>query len=154
VGGVKIAIGNYWLFESKEIKRRLMIITATVLVILSVVLLTLHLHHKSKMEVLSQFQDHQLAYAQHLADQIEFFFHARSQELQALSSLVSRESGDLKKKKGAIETYSKMMEYVKTISLCMMIKAQELSQFLCLRKGGDESYLNHSTFRGEEIRLM
>lgn len=99
-------------------KRHLAIIVATVLVILAAVLLTLHLNHENKTGVLSQFQDHQLAHAQHLAHQIEFFLHARSQELQALSSLVSRESGDSKKKKAAIETYSKMMEYVKNISLC------------------------------------
>ena len=36
----------------------------------------------------------------------------------------------------------------------MMTKAQELSQILCLRKGGDESYLNYSTFQGEEIRVI
>jgi len=98
-------------------KRPLVIIAATVLVILAVVLLTLHLHYESKMEVLSQFQDHQHAHAQHLAHQIEFFFHARSQELLALSLLVSRENGGLKKKKTDIEAYSKMMEYVKTVSI-------------------------------------
>jgi len=117
-GKVKPTVKSYRLLQIKEMKRHLMIIAVTVLVILAVVLLTLHLYHESKMEVLSQFQDHQLAHAQHLAHQIEFFFHARSQELQGLSSLVSRESGDLKKKKAAIETYSRMMEYVKTISLC------------------------------------
>lgn len=36
----------------------------------------------------------------------------------------------------------------------MMTKAQELPKILCLRKGGDESYLNHSTFQGVEIRVI
>jgi hypothetical protein len=98
-------------------KRHLVVIGVAVSVIFAVLLLILHLYHESKMEVLSQFQDHQLAHAQHLANQIKFFLHARSQELQALSSLLSRESGDFKKEKAAIETYSKMMEYVKSISL-------------------------------------
>ena len=95
-----------------------MIIAATVLVLIAALLLTLHLHHANKREVLSEFQDHQLAHVQHLARQIEFFFHARSHEIQALSSLVSRESGDLKKKTAVIDTYSKVTEYVKTISVC------------------------------------
>lgn len=115
---MKPTVKSSRLFQIKEMKRHLVVIGVAVLVILAVLLLTLHLHHESKMEVLSQFQEHQLAHAQHLANQIKFFFRARSQELQALSSLVSRESGDSKKKKAAIETYSKMMEYVKSISLC------------------------------------
>ena len=94
-----------------------MIIGAAVLVILAALLLTLHLHNESKTEVLSEFQNHQLAHAQHLANQIKFFLHARSQELQALSSLLSRDSSDLRKKKAAIETYSKRGEYVKNIFL-------------------------------------
>jgi len=98
-------------------KRHVVIIGAAVLVILAVVLLTLHLHHESKMEVLSQFQDHQLAHTQHLAHQIQFFFQARSQELQALSLLVSRDYGVFIKKRGDLETYSEMMEYVKAVTL-------------------------------------
>ncbi len=97
--------------------RHLMIIAATVLVILAGVLLTVHFHHENKTEVLSQLQNHQLLHAQHLAYQLKSFFHARSEELQAFSSLVSRESSDLRKKRGDIEAYSKTMEYVKTISL-------------------------------------
>lgn len=89
-------------------KRHLTIIVATILVGLAVVLLTLRLHHASRMEVFSQFQEHQLAHAQHLANEIKFFFRARSQELQTLSSLVSRESDDLERKKADIETYSKI----------------------------------------------
>ena len=91
---------------------------ATALVVLAVALLTIHHHRTNKREVLSRFQDHQLAHAQHLANQIKFFFHARSQELQALSSLLPRGPSDLKQKKADIETSSKMMEYVKSISLC------------------------------------
>lgn len=98
-------------------KRHLVIIVATVLVILAGVLLTVHLHHENKMAILSHFQDHQLVHAQHLAHQIESLFHARSRGLQALSSLVSREYGDLRKKRADLETYSKMVDYVNTISL-------------------------------------
>ena len=108
---------NYELLRDKEMKRHLVIILATVFVILGVALLIVHLHRENKMEILSQFQDHQIGHAQHLAHQIEFFFRARSEELQALSSLVSREDGDLRKKTADIETYSKMIEYVKAISL-------------------------------------
>ncbi len=117
-GEVKPTVKSSRLFQIKEMKRHLVVIGVAVLVVLAVLLLTLHLHHESKMEVLSQFQEHQLAHAQHLANQIKFFFGARSQELQALSLLLSRESSDFKKEKAAIETYSKMMEYVKSISLC------------------------------------
>jgi PAS domain S-box-containing protein len=98
-------------------KRHLVIIVATVLVILAVVLLTFHLHQENRMVVLSHFQDHTLVHAQHLAHQIESLFHARSQGLQALSSLVSREYGHLRKKKADLETYFTMVENVKTISL-------------------------------------
>ncbi len=94
-----------------------MIIGVTVLIVLAIVLLTFHLHNASKMEVLYQFQDHQLVHAQHLAYQVKFFFHTRSQELQALSSLLSREPGDFEKRKKAIEDYSKMMEYVKAVDV-------------------------------------
>ncbi len=97
--------------------RHLVIIAATVFVILAGILLTVYLHHENKMEVLSQLQDRQLLHAQHLVHQIKSFFHARSEELQALSSLVSRENSGLRKKRGDIEACSKMMEFVKTISL-------------------------------------
>jgi PAS domain S-box-containing protein len=106
---------NYRLF--KEMNRHLVVIVATGFVILGVILLTIRLHHENRTKVLSQFQDHQIAHAEHLAHQLKFFFNARSQELQALSSLVSRDYGDLRKKTAGIENYSKMMEYVKTISL-------------------------------------
>ena len=115
---VKPTVKSYRLLQIIEMKRHLVVIGVAVLFILTVLLLTLHLHHESKMEVLSQFQEHQLAHAQHLANQIKFFFRARSEELQALSSLVSHEPSDLKKRKAAIENYFKMMEYVKTISFC------------------------------------
>ena len=98
-------------------KRHPVIITATALVILAVVLLTLHLHFENKAGVLSQFEDHQLAHTLHLAHQIQFFFQARSQELQALSLLVSREGGVFKKKQADMENYSKMMEYVKAVAV-------------------------------------
>ena len=52
---------------------------------------------------------------QHLAHQIQLFFQARSQELQALSLLVSGEDGLFRKKKVDMENYSKMMEYVKAV---------------------------------------
>ncbi len=114
---VRPTFKNNRLFQIKEIKRQLVVIGVAVLVIAIVLLLTLHLYHESKEEVLSQFQNDQLAHAQHLANQIKFFLRARSHDLQTLSSFLSHESGDFKKQKAAVETYSKMMEYVKTISL-------------------------------------
>jgi PAS domain S-box-containing protein len=115
LGKLKLTMKNYRLFN--EVNRHLVIILATVFVILGVALLIVHLHRQNKMEILSQFQDHQLVHAQHLAHQIEFFFRARSEELQALSSLVSREYGDLGKNKADIEIYSKMIKDVKVLSL-------------------------------------
>jgi PAS domain S-box-containing protein len=97
--------------------RYLVIILATVFVTIVVALLIVHLHRQNKMEVLSEFQGHQLIHAQHLAHQIESFFRFRSRELKALSSLVSREYGDLKKNSADIEIYSKMMRHAKAVSL-------------------------------------
>jgi PAS domain S-box-containing protein len=99
----------------KAMRQYWMIIGVAVLVILAVVLLTLHLYFENKAGILSQFEDHQFAHTLHLANQIESFFEARSQELRALSLLVSREEAVFKKRKTEMEHYSKMMEYVKAI---------------------------------------
>jgi len=117
VGKVKPTAKSYRLLTILEMQRSLVIIAATALVIMVVGLLTIHLHNENKKEVLSQLQHHQLSHARHLAKQIEFFFHARSQELLALSLLGSRENGGLKKRKTDIEAYSRMMEYVKAVSI-------------------------------------
>jgi len=112
---VKPTVKGNRLFQIKEIKRHRVVIGVAVLVISAVVLLTLHLHFENKAGVLSQFEDHQLAHTLDLAYQIQFFFQARSQELQALLLLVSREYGVFKKRETDIENYSKMMEYVKAV---------------------------------------
>ena len=91
------------------------IIGVAVLVILAVVFLIHHLHVENKAGILSQFEDHQFAHTLHLAHQIQSFLQARSRELQALSLIVSREDGVFKKERADMETYSKMMEYVKAI---------------------------------------
>ncbi len=93
------------------------IIGVAVLVIFAVILLTLHLHLENKAGVLSQFKDHQLAHALHLAHQIQFFFQARSKEARALSLFVPREYGVFKKTRTDMENYSKMMEYVKAVAV-------------------------------------
>jgi len=73
-GWMKPTVKRLQLLQIKEIKRHLAVITATALVILAVVFLTLHLHNENREEVLSQAQHHQLSHAQHLAKQIESFF--------------------------------------------------------------------------------
>ena len=96
-------------------KRNPVAIGVAALVVLAVILLTVYLHLENKAGMLSQFEDHQLAHTLHLAHQIQFFFQARSQELQALSLLVSREDGHMKKRKTDMERYSKMLQYVKAV---------------------------------------
>jgi signal transduction histidine kinase len=68
-------------------KRHLVIIVGTVLVILAVGMFAVHLYDENKQEILSQIQHHQLSHAQNLAKQIETFFGNYSQLLQTVSSL-------------------------------------------------------------------
>lgn len=100
-------------------KRKWVLIALTAFLLTVVSLLTFHLYHRSTREVLSQFQGHQLAYAKHLSNQIQYFIQARSQGLRALSSFASFQSGDVKQQRLDIQAYAQQMKkiYVKTISL-------------------------------------
>jgi hypothetical protein len=99
--------------------KRNWVLVALTGVLLAVVSLILHLHYAGIREVLSQFQEHQLSYAEHLSNQVQFFIQARSRGLKALSSFASLQSGDVKRMKLDIETYARQIGtvYVKKISL-------------------------------------
>lgn len=112
---LRLVVTHSRLFEG--VRRHWAIIGTAVLVVLAAVFLTFRLHLEDKAEVLSEFGNHQLAHSQHLAHQIRFFFQARSQELLALSLLVSRESGAFKEKKEEMQRYSQMMEFVKAVTV-------------------------------------
>jgi PAS domain S-box-containing protein len=100
-------------------KRNWILIALTISLLVVVSLLTFHLHYEGFEEVLSQFQEHQLSYAKHLANQIQFFIQARSRGLKALSSFPSIQYGDVKQESVDIEAYANQIEkvYVKAISL-------------------------------------
>jgi len=95
----------------------LSILAAFLLVLFS--LLTFHLHYEGIDEVLSQFEKHQLSYAKHLSNQIEFYIQARTRGLRALSSLASLQYGNVKQQGLDIQAYAKQIDrvYVKAISL-------------------------------------
>jgi PAS domain S-box-containing protein len=100
--------------------KRNWIIAALAVFLLAVVsFLTLHLHYGGIREVLFQFQQHQLSYAKHLSNQIQFFIQARSRGLKALSSFSSLQSGDARQLKSDIDTYANEIDkvYVRKISL-------------------------------------
>ena len=100
-------------------KRNWILIVWSVLLLAVVSLLTLHLHYEGIQEVLSQFQEHQLSYAKHLSNQIQFFIQARSRGLKALASFASLQSNDASQQRKDIEAYAKQIGrvYVKEISL-------------------------------------
>jgi PAS domain S-box-containing protein len=100
-------------------KRNWILIVWSVLLLAVVSLLTLHLHYEGIREVLSQFQGHQLSYAKHLSNQIQFFIQARSRGLKALASFASLQSNDARQQRKDIEAYAKQIGrvYVKEISL-------------------------------------
>ena len=90
-----------------------------VLLLAVVSLLTLRLHYEGIQEVLSQFQEHQLSYAKHLSNHIQFFIQGRSRGLRALASFPSLQNGDAHQQRVDIEAYAKQRGevYVKSISL-------------------------------------
>jgi PAS domain S-box-containing protein len=100
-------------------KRNWILIVWSVLLLAGVSLLTLHLHYEGIQEVLSQFQEHQLSYAKHLSNQIQFFIQARSRGLKALASFASLQSNDARQQRKDIEAYAKQIGrvYVREISL-------------------------------------
>ena len=90
----------------------------TVLLLTVASLLTFYLHYQGSQEVLSEFQKDQLSYANHLSNQIKFYFQARSRGLKALSSFPSFQSGNAKQQRLDIQTYAKQLEqvFVKAVS--------------------------------------
>jgi hypothetical protein len=84
-------------------KRNWILLTLTGFLLAVVSLLTYHLHDEGTQEVLSQFQEHQLSYAKHLSNQIQFFMQARSRGLRALSSFPSLQYGDVRQQLRARE---------------------------------------------------
>ena len=82
-------------------------------------LLTFHLYHQGIQAVLSQIQEQQLSYADHLSSQIRFFFQARSRGLRAISSLPSIRGTQPENQKRDIEAYSREISkvYVRAVTL-------------------------------------
>jgi|GEM_PF-624032 len=105
--------------QQKRMRQNWIVVTLAGILLVVVSLLTLHLHYEGIEEVLSQFQEHQLSYAKHLSNQIQFFIQARSRGLRALSSFPSLQYGDIKRQRLDIEAYANQIErvYVKTVSL-------------------------------------
>ena len=85
-----------------------------------VTLLTLRLHREGIGEVLTRFEEHQTALAQHLSNQIRLFTQARSRELRTLASFPSLQSGDAQRARARIQVFARQIEgvYVRGISLC------------------------------------
>jgi hypothetical protein len=77
-------------------KRNLIVIILTFVVLLLIVSLALHLHQQSKKEVLLQFNEHQLDLARQVARELESHFLAYSICIQFLSSLASLQHHDSK----------------------------------------------------------
>ena len=77
-------------------KRNLVVIILTSVVLLLISSLALHLHQQSKKEVLSQFNEHQLDLARQVAREIESHFRAYSVCIHFLSSLTSLQYHDRK----------------------------------------------------------
>ncbi len=85
----------------------------------TVSLLIFHLYYQGSQEVLLRFEKHQLLYANHLSNQIQFYLQARSRGLEALSSFASIQHGNLEQLGPDIEAYARQIEtvYVKGITL-------------------------------------
>ena len=100
-------------------KRNKVLISLTLFLMVVVSFLTFYLHYESTRAVLSEFQRDQLSFANHLSNQIKFYFHARSRGLRALASFASFQSGDARQQGLDIQSYAKQSEqvYVKAVSL-------------------------------------
>jgi signal transduction histidine kinase len=100
-------------------KRNWVLAALAAFLLLVVSLLAFHLHYEGIQEVRSQFEKHQLSYANHLANQIQFFIQARSRGLKALSSFASLQFGEATQLKLDMNAYAKEIGnvYVKQTSL-------------------------------------
>jgi len=100
-------------------KRNWIPVTLAILLLVAISLLVIHLHYEGIREVRSQFERHQLSYAKHLSNQIQFYIQARSRALKALSSFASLQFGEATQLKLDIDAYAKQIGrvYVKEISV-------------------------------------
>jgi signal transduction histidine kinase len=101
-------------------KRNWIIISLTALLVLIVAYLVVHLHSVSRREVVSRFQDIQLLYAHHFAEQIESFFWGHTRGLLALPSFVSSHANGTDRLKAEIDAYSREMQnnHIREIFFC------------------------------------
>ena len=126
-------------------KRNLIIVILTSIVLLLIVSLALHLHQQSKKEVLSQFNEHQLVMARQVARELESHFRASSAWIKFLSSLASLQYHDIKQIPTDIQ---KHLEYVRgihaqEISVCDdkgIIVFSTRPQSIGLNEGGSKSF--------------
>ena len=93
-------------------KRHLVVIVLTSVVLLLTTSLALHLHRQSKKQVLLQFNEHQLDLARQVARELESHFRAYSVCIHFLSSLASLQYLDSKRMRTDIR---KNVEYVRGI---------------------------------------
>lgn len=93
-------------------KRNLIVIILTSVVLLLIVSLALHLHQQSKKEVLLQFNEHQLDLARQVARELESHFRAYSVCIHFLSCLASLQYHDSKQIRKDIQ---KNFEHVREI---------------------------------------
>ena len=89
-------MGLFMFSPSANMKRNLVVIMLTSVVLLLITSLALHLHQRSKKEVLSQFNEHQLDLARQVARELESHFRAYSVCIHFLSSLASLQYHDSK----------------------------------------------------------
>jgi hypothetical protein len=95
-------------------KRNWKILLLTGILLVVVILLAVNLYHSNKEEVLSQFREHQLVHAQHIAIQIESFFLFQSSRLQELSGIILGHNDDIGKirlhLRDHLQTFHEQME--------------------------------------------
>ena len=100
-------------------RRNLIIIGLTILVIFVVAFLSLELYREDAEEIASQLQAHQLSDAQHVSLHIKSYFENRSSGLRALSSFISLQYGEPKQRRTDLQAYFRQLKkaYVKAISV-------------------------------------
>jgi len=100
-------------------KRNAIVIACMVFIFVVTCLLTIDLHRTSEKEVVSQFQEHQLIHARHLAGLIRSYFESRLSGLQALSSFPSLRNGEPMERRTDIEAYLQQLKkvHVKAVSV-------------------------------------
>jgi HD-GYP domain-containing protein (c-di-GMP phosphodiesterase class II) len=92
------------------VRKDLATIALAAVVLLAFLLLVFHLHEKSREKVLSQFNEYQLLTTQQVAKSVERYFLARSQDLESLTDIVSRQAFDRDKITAAIQSDFKSLK--------------------------------------------